>query len=521
MASVAVPVATPLSKRQRLELRVVSAAEPLTNLGLGLHVAAPDALLVTAADQGLLRQPPATAEPLDAMPPPVQLLPASMPPPASLSGCAAAQQPAGNGSPADAAKAGGKMDGAVDLNPQGDGDGAPPEGDDVVARHPAAVCDGRVPPGKVVKYGIVGTGMMGVEHIYNLANIPGVRIAAVADPHLPSRQAAVRAVAASSNEPVQVFASHRELLDSGVCDVVVVATPNMTHAGILLDVLAHEKPHHVLVEKPLCITVEDCQKVVALAEARKDLLVQVGLEYRYMAPIATLIRETRSGIIGKVRMVAIREHRYPFLVKVGNWNRFSSNTGGTLVEKCCHFFDLMSLIVGRRPLRVMASGGQDVNHLKEEYDGKVPDILDNAYVVVDYEGGARGLLDLCMFAEGSDNEQEISVVGDEGKIEAFVPEGTVRIGKRQEGRRGVKHIEVHDTRIKYEGLHHGSSYLEHLDFLAAVRSEGKRPPAVGLDEGLLSVAVGVAAHRSIDKGRPVFLHEVLKDAEELVGGRPE
>jgi hypothetical protein len=46
----------------------------------------------------------------------------------------------------------------------------------------------------------------------------------------------------------------------------------------------------------------------------------------------------------------------------------------------------------------------------------VPDILDNAYVVVDYENGARGMLDLCMFAEGSRNEQEICVVGDRGKV---------------------------------------------------------------------------------------------------------
>ncbi len=46
----------------------------------------------------------------------------------------------------------------------------------------------------------------------------------------------------------------------------------------------------------------------------------------------------------------------------------------------------------------------------------MPDILDNAYVVVDYENGVRGMLDLCMFAEGSRNEQEICVVGTRGKV---------------------------------------------------------------------------------------------------------
>lgn len=46
----------------------------------------------------------------------------------------------------------------------------------------------------------------------------------------------------------------------------------------------------------------------------------------------------------------------------------------------------------------------------------MPDILDNAYVIVEYENGSRGVLDLCMFAEGTRNEQEICVVGDAGKV---------------------------------------------------------------------------------------------------------
>lgn len=47
---------------------------------------------------------------------------------------------------------------------------------------------------------------------------------------------------------------------------------------------------------------------------------------------------------------------------------------------------------------------------------QVPDIIDNAFVTVEFENGSRGMLDLCMFAEGSKNEQEISVVGDKGKV---------------------------------------------------------------------------------------------------------
>ncbi len=349
-----------------------------------------------------------------------------------------------------------------------------------------------------VRYGVIGSGMMGIEHINNIAVLDGAEVVAIADPDERSRTLGLAAAGTATN----VFSDYRALLDWDGCDAVVIATPNHTHAQILLDALATDL--HVLVEKPLCSTVEDCQKVLAAAEGRPGI-VWVGLEYRYMPPIARLLAEVRAGAVGSVRMVAIREHRFPFLVKVGNWNRFSRYTGGTLVEKACHFFDLMNLVTGAEPVRVMASGGQDVNHLDEEYEGERPDMLDNAYVIVEYDSGARALLDLCMFAEGSKNEQEIAVTGDRGKVEAFVPEGTVRIGSRDTIAPEEELVE--DDRIRYPGLHHGSSYLEHLDFLAAVT--GGRAPAVGLEAGLRAVAVGAAAHRSIAEGRPISVSEVL------------
>ncbi|XAR70475.1 hypothetical protein NMG60_11027330 [Bertholletia excelsa] len=363
---------------------------------------------------------------------------------------------------------------------------------------------------KTLKYGIIGVGMMGREHLINLHHLrsEGVAVVAVADPH-PSSQSLAVDLAQSFGWPLEVFSGHQELLDSGLCDVVVVSTPNMTHYQILMDILDHPRPHHVLVEKPLCTTVMGCRKVIEAARRRPEMLVQVGLEYRYMPPVAKLIEVVKEGKVGQIKMVAIREHRFPFLVKVHNWNRFNCNTGGTLVEKCCHFFDLMRLFVGANPVRVMASGGDDVNHKEEIYDGKVPDIIDNAYVIVEFDNGARGMLDLCMFAEGSKNEQEISVVGDIGKGEAFVPESIVRLGTRLKGRYGVQTIKAEDDRIRYEGLHHGSSYLEHLNFLSAIKAKGGKAPAVDLHDGLVSVAIGVAAQLSMEQGRFVTMEEVI------------
>ncbi len=350
------------------------------------------------------------------------------------------------------------------------------------------------------RYGVIGTGMMGAEHIQNINHIEGAVVSAYADPHPDSR-----AAAATLTDGAAAFDDYRDLLAADLCDAVVIATPNVTHVNVLADALATDL--HILVEKPLCTTVEDCRRVIQLAHGR-SAVTWVGLEYRYMPPVARLIREVRAGAAGAVKMVAIREHRFPFLRKVDDWNRFNRNSGGTLVEKCCHFFDLMNEIARARPLRVMASGAQDVNHLDESYGGETPDILDNAYVIVDYDNGVRALLDLCMFAEATLNQEEVSVVGDEGKVEALIPEMVVRIGRR--GRHFIGDVEihqVHDDRITYEGLHHGSSQLEHLDFIEACRTGSA--PEVGLEDGLLSVAMGIAGQISIAEGRPVEMAEVL------------
>ena len=82
----------------------------------------------------------------------------------------------------------------------------------------------------------------------------------------------------------------------------------------------------------------------------------------------------------------------------------------------------MRLILRSEPVRFFASGGQDVNHKGESYDGQPSDILDNAYVLIEFESGARACLELCMFAEASKHQEEVSLVGTRGNLEALEPQ---------------------------------------------------------------------------------------------------
>ena len=363
-----------------------------------------------------------------------------------------------------------------------------------------------------LRYALIGCGSMGREHIENIKAIDGAEITALADTNADSRTAALALVP----NPVQAFDDYRELLVQAAFDALVIATPNHTHIDVLRDALKTDA--HILIEKPLCTRVEDCLELVQQALGRAPI-VWVAQEYRYMPPVAEMLRMTHAGAVGRVQQVAIREHREPFYPKVDDWNRFNSNTGGTLVEKCCHYFNLMDLALQERPLSVFASGGQRVNHLDESYGGRTPDILDSAYVIVEYPSGARAMLDLCMFAENSVDNEHITVVGDEGKLESMLPSMTLRYGRREDwgtrqvwgqsasSGKGVSVRRVWDTSIKYVGNHFGASYVEHFKFAHAIR-HGLRPE-VTLEEGLRSVATGIAAHRSINTKAVVAMADVL------------
>lgn len=356
------------------------------------------------------------------------------------------------------------------------------------------------------RYGIIGCGMMGQEHIRNIALLDGAEVVALCDPDagsLAQAQALVPSAAA-----VRDLAA---LLAVPDLDALVIVSPNDCHVAQMAEIAA-TRPLPLLVEKPLFSDPADAARLAAL-RASYPAPIWVAMEYRYMPPIAALVEQAQQ-VTGGVRMLTIREHRFPFLEKVGEWNRYNKRTGGTLVEKCCHFFDLMRLVMQSEPVRIMASGAQDVNHKTETLSGGPSDIWDNAYVIVDFENGARAMLELCMFAEGSEFQEEITAVGPQGKIEARVPGPTrfwpedlgappvpqVVISPRHPKRPETLEIPV-DPDLLEAGDHNGSTFYQHQKFLQVLRGEAE--VEVTFEDGLKAVQMGQAAQDSAVAGQAV------------------
>jgi len=353
--------------------------------------------------------------------------------------------------------------------------------------------------------------MMGQEHLRNLAMLEGIEVTTIYEP-----DKAMRSEISLLVPEVRFTDSEEEVIRAEDVDALVITSPNYFHAKQLESIYSI-RPIPVLVEKPVCTSLEQL-RALQIMDENYPSPIWVAMEYRYMPPISRLVEEVHSGkTLGKIISLSIREHRYPFLNKVGYWNRFNENTGGTLVEKCCHFFDLMCYILESEPIRVYASGSQDLNHLDEEYDGLVPDILDNAFVIVDFASKQRAMLDLNMFADGSWYQESIAVIGSEAKVECKIPGPTrfwpkdslgespnpqLILSPRVPKRPRTLEVPV-DIKLLEAGDHNGSTFYQHERFARVLR--GEQSVEVSMHDGLKAVLIGLAAQHSIETHKSVDL----------------
>ena len=365
---------------------------------------------------------------------------------------------------------------------------------------------------KTLRYGILGCGMMGREHIRNIELIEGASVAAIADPdHDMQQENKLLAPDARYCNDID------ELLAVDDFDALLIVSPNYQHAEQLMTVFA-KTTLPILVEKPICTTIEDVA-MIREAAAAHPAPIWVAMEYRYMPAITQFVKHVRDGDTGPLKMLTVCEHRFPFLEKVGDWNRFNKNSGGTLVEKCCHFFDLMRLLMQDEAVSVMASGAMDHNHIDERYDGEQPDIIDNAFVIVNFASGQRAMLELNMFAEGSRYQEQITAIGPDAKLECLLPGpgrfwptetlGEAPVSKVILSPRDPKgpiesDIPV-DPTILEAGDHNGSTYYQHVGFFKAATEGGE--VEVTVEDGLRAVVIGMAAQESISTGQVIYITE--------------
>ncbi|MFH0965104.1 MAG: Gfo/Idh/MocA family oxidoreductase [Planctomycetota bacterium] len=342
-----------------------------------------------------------------------------------------------------------------------------------------------------LQIGLIGAGQMGRGHIACLKRIDEIDLRALADPHEPSIRQTLEAVGGE----VAVYDDYRDLLSRADVEAVIVATPNFTHADIVVDALAAGK--HVLCEKPMATTPEDCDRMIA-ARDQSGKILQIGLELRSDAAMRKVHDLLRAGEIGRPWSLWIKEFRGPFLLKVDRWITKKDRSGDTLVEKDCHHYDLFNWFADSPVRYAAAFGGCDV-----ELDHS--DVLDNAWTIQEHANGARSALGLCMFADRSPHGPEVGVIGSEGMI-VHQYGGPVRLYPRRDNAERLHDVTVPPDIAPLS--HNGAVYYEHLSWLSAIR-EGA-PVRVTGEIGRESVIVGLACQRAIAERRVVDLDKEFR-----------
>jgi len=264
----------------------------------------------------------------------------------------------------------------------------------------------------------------------------------------------------------------------------------------------------------MATTLADAAALMDAAQTHSSF-VQIGLQYRYKAQYQEAFHEVKSRhSLGRIHTISMSEYRPPFLDKVGQWNKFNCNSGGTLVEKCCHYFDLINLMAGSRAVRVYASGGQAVNFLDFKKEGVPSDIDDHAFVSIDYANGIRASFTLNMFCP--DFSEEMIVVGDQGRLltaerfdfHAQLPtHASIKVELGENGASRSTELS-YPTLIEQSG-HHGATYYEHMALMDQL--DGKQVDCATVQQGLWSMIVASAAQVSISSGQAVNIDNYLRE----------
>jgi predicted dehydrogenase len=383
-----------------------------------------------------------------------------------------------------------------------------------------------------LRLGMIGTGGRGGMYKLWKEN-PRVEVIAGADVNPKARQEFAQDLPAAF-----VTDDYRRVLERKDVDAVAVCTPDWLHRQHATAALQAGK--HVFCEKPLAITVEDCDDILrAWQKSGKRMMVGFNMRYAYF--VVKMKELIDAGVVGQLKTAWTRHFvgwggRFYY----HDWHAKRQHTTSLLLQKGTHDLDVMHWICGTHATRVSAFGRLAV------YGGDKPDDLrcrdcDIARMCLENSARWHAHDDLCVFRKevdvedvsvvnmeyangmvasymechfSPDYERNYTFIGTEGRIESDEPEGKVYLFRRIPGKNNTT-PEVIECPSRFGG-HGGADPQIAGDFVNVVL-DGVQPRAPVV-AGRWSVAAGVCAAKSLrNGGAPVDVPPLPDDLKHLGG----
>jgi len=342
-----------------------------------------------------------------------------------------------------------------------------------------------------VRCGLIGYGAWGQHHARAILATEAARLVAIC-----SRSEQSQSKARKEHPHARVYADYREMLareQLHLCDVVL---PSHLHFEVARDVLLAGT--HLLLEKPMALTIDHCTQLIELARSKRRVLA-VGHELRMSSLWGKLKRLIDAGDIGEPLYGLIELWRRPYRLGSDGWRYDISRVGDWILEEPIHFFDLARWVFGRigEPVSVYAAA-----------NGKRPDqpeLHDNFSAIVTFPAGRYAVISQTLAAW--EHHQTAKITGTAGAVWAswsgamdrtFEPTFSLKL-QRGDGPPEVVPVEKHSGEV-YELVDEVAAVVH------AVR-DGTPVPCTG-DDGRWSTAMCLKAAESLRTGQPVSLRGI-------------
>lgn len=254
---------------------------------------------------------------------------------------------------------------------------------------------------KKIRFAVVGCGHIGKRHAEMVVRDPGAELVALCDIR-PKEELGIEAY------PVAFFSDMTSLLQSGLdIDVINICVPNGLHAELAIQAI--ESGHHVVIEKPMALQVQDAERVLQTSLKYQKEVFCV-MQNRYSPPSVWIKQMIDSGRLGKIYLVQLncfwnRDERY---YKPGGWHGDACLDGGTLFTQFSHFIDIMYWLFG--DIQHIQARFADFNH--QQLTG----FEDSGLVTFEFVNGGMGCLNYSTAVWNKNMESSMLIVAENGSV---------------------------------------------------------------------------------------------------------
>jgi len=335
---------------------------------------------------------------------------------------------------------------------------------------------------KTINVAVAGLGRIGKIHLKNLSrNFAEIKVVAAMDVFDESK-----AIADEFNVPVFVK-TFDELLAVPNVDAVVICSPTDTHANYVVQ--AAKAGKQIFCEKPLDLSLERVQEVLEIVK-ETGVKLMLGFNRRFDPEFKKIRQLVENDAVGNPQIIKITS-RDPGPPPVS----YVKVSGGMFLDMTIHDFDMARYISGKQVKEVFAKATVKV----DPEIGKAGDV-DTAIITLTFEDDSMAVIDNCRKAVYG-YDQRLEVFGSKGMTQA---ENNFPNNHKLYTESGVSgDLPLHFFLERYD-----ASYNQEIrEFIDALVNDTEMP--VDGEDGLLSIAIGLAAKKSVEENRPIQMSEIL------------